>query len=302
MCKFPTDRSRTASVVLVLATTAVGAWALQTAAPGSSPGASPTAQNQGPPDSKTPEAKANDELLARTARLYYSTRDAGLDGFDCDVHPDWRTLFSSANGGAAIAEDDARLGTLKPVRITVHAHMVGGSTMDWVQAPAPDKPLDADTANMLDQMHRATEQTLQGFLQFWTPFVDGSVVPASSEGLKITRTATDWTIHGEQNGTEVTEIFSNEMVLQHFNVVTSGVSIKFAPSYQPTEKGLLVSRFDAHIEAVGQASAPAQEMHVEVLYATVDGVPIPSKLNIEVVGTGVFNLAMDGCHTLRAAK
>ena len=80
------------------------------------------------------------------------------------------------------------------------------------------------------------------------------------------------------------------------------MSIKFAPSYQSTEKGLLVNRFEAHIEPIGQASVPAQEMHVEVAYATVDGLPIPSNLNMDVAGTGVFNLSMDGCRTLRAAK
>jgi hypothetical protein len=39
-----------------------------------------------------------------------------------------------------------------------------------------------------------------------------------------------------------------------------------------------------------------------VIYADIDGVPIPSKLNVDVVGTGTFNMAMDGCRTLLAAK
>jgi hypothetical protein len=128
------------------------------------------------------------------------------------------------------------------------------------------------------------------------------VVPASSEGLKVTHSAGDFTIQGEQNGAQVTEIFSKEMILQQFNIVTGGVSIRFAPSYQPAEKGLLVNHFDAHIEPVGQASVPAQVMHVQVVYATVDGLPIPSNLNMEVVGTGTFSMAMDGCHTVRASK
>ena len=194
------------------------------------------------------------------------------------------------------------LPTLKSVKITMHARLGGGSSVDWVQTADPAKPLDADAASLLEQMHRATEQTVQGFLQFWTPFVDGSVMPANSAGMKVTHSATDTTMHIEQNGAKVTEIFSNELVLQHFDVVTSGVSIKFAPSYQSTEKGLLVNRFDAHIEPVGQATVPAQEMHVQVTYATVDGLPIPSNLNMEVVGTGVFNFSMDGCRTHLAAK
>jgi hypothetical protein len=246
--------------------------------------------------------KADDDLLAKAARLYYSTRTAGLNGFDCDVHPDWRTLFSTADNGATIADNDLRLVTMAPVRIAVHVRMGGESTIDWNPPANPDKPSDPDAATMLDRMHEATEQTLRGFLQFWTPFVDGSVVPETAAGLKITRSGADWTVHGEQNGTEVTEIFSNEMILQHFNVLTGGMSIKFDPAYQRTEKGLLVNRFDAHIQPAGDASGPAQVMHVQVIYSPIDGVPIPSQLIVEVVGTGTFNMALDGCHTLRASK
>jgi hypothetical protein len=290
-------RSRRAFAVALLALVGAGAgWAQQ--APGISPSAGTEASTQG----SDADSKANDALLAKTANMYYSTRTAGLDGFDCDVHPDWRTLFSSANNGAALADDDERLTTLKPVKIELHARMAGGSTMEWNRPSSSDKPLDADSTAMLDQLHQATEQTLQGFLQFWTPFVDGSAVPVSSEGMTITRTADNWTLHSEQNGTEVTEIFSNENVLQHFNVLTGGMSIKFEPVYQSTEKGLLVNRFGAHIESAAPSSTPAQVMRVDVIYVTIDGVAIPSKLNLEVVGMGTFIMALDGCRTTMAGK
>jgi hypothetical protein len=291
-----------ASLFLVFATAAAWAQPSGSAVPQSATAAPQASTAQ--PDQPTPRAdsKADDELLAKTSRLYYSTRTAGLDGFDCQVHPDWHALFSSASQGAVIAEDDARILLLKPVKVTVHARMNGQSTLEWVRAPEPEKPLDSDSSILLDRMHEATEHAMQGFLQFWIPFVDGSFVPASSEGLKVTRSASDFTIQGEQNGTQVTEIFSNEMILQHFNVVTEGVSIRFVPSYQSTEKGLLVNHFDAHIQPIGQASEAAQVMHVQVLYATIVGLFIPSNLNMEVVGTGTFNMAMDGCHTIQASK
>jgi len=291
------SRSRRVFGVVLLALAASATRAQQ----GPPPAPSAAAQ-AGAPNQPADDTKGLDDLLAKTAKMYYSTRTAGLQAFDCDVHPDWRTLFSTANKEAGVDANDPNLVTLQSVKIAVHARMAGGSTMDWKPPVNPDKPFSADTTAMLDQLHQATEQTLQGFLKFWTPFVDGSVVPQSRGGLKFTRTASDWTVHGEQNGTEVTEIFSRDSVLQHFNVVTAGMSIKFAPSYQPTEQGLLVNRFDAHIQPVGQPSAPAQDMHVEVSYATIDCLPIPSKLNVEVKGTGTFNMAMDGCTTTRAAK
>jgi len=56
-----------------------------------------------------------------------------------------------------------------------------------------------------------------------------------------------------------------------------------------------VSRFVARIRKTGASTEKAQEMHVEIYYQQVDGFPLPSRLNVEVVGTGVFNFQMDGC-------
>jgi hypothetical protein len=288
-------QNRWVLAVICLSFAAGAAWGQQPASGEPEKASPPASQSQ-------PDRKADNELLAKAAKLYFSTKTAGLDGFDCEVHPDWPTIFASANKGVPVAADDAHMLALKPVRIAVHARMNGGSTIDWVLPPNPDKPLDADSSAMMDQMHQGMDQIVQGFLQFWTPFVDGSVIPGSSEGMTVTHSPTEFTLHGDQNGTEVTEIFSNDLILQHFDVVTGGASIKFSPVYQPTEKGLLVNRFDAMIQAAGQSSGPTQEMRVQVDYATIEGLPIPSRLNIEVVGTGVFNLALDGCQTIRASK
>lgn len=190
------------------------------------PSSAASATHQAPtaPEQASGYTRANDEWLAQAFKLYYSTKQVGLDGVDCDVHPDRITLFTSSNQGARIADDDPHIATLKELRTALHAHLRGSSTMEGNRPLSPDKPLDAETTTMLEQLHQATEQNLQGFLQFWTPFVDRSAVPASGDGLKTTRSANDMTLHGEQNGSEVTEIFSNEMILEHFDVVTNGMS------------------------------------------------------------------------------
>jgi hypothetical protein len=295
-------RNRCASVVVFMVFASFASGAQQpstpkTPAPSPQGGAQTSPANQ---DRPTPDSKANDELLARASKLYFSTASVGLDGFDCAVQPDWHALFVSANKGTAIAEDDSRIVLLKTVKITLHARLKGGSTLDWV--PDTGKPVDQDSTSLLDQMHKATEQTLQGFLQFWIPFVDGSVVPQNSQGLQMTHTADGFTLHSNSNGTEVTEVMSNDLILQQFNVVMGGNSIKFSPSYQSTEKGLLVNRFVSYIQMVGPPPGPVQEMHVEIYYQPIDGVPITAKLNMEVIGTGIFNFALDGCQVSKASK
>lgn len=237
----------------------------------------------------------DDALLARAAKLYYSTKTAGLTGFDCTIHPDWLSLIQSAENDSSVSDHSENVMLLKGVAVTLHARMNGASTLDWVQPLNASKPLDQASAEMLDRMHKAAEQTLMGFMQFWTPFVDGSVVPPNAGGMEITHSSSGITLHVKQPDTEVTEVFSNELILQKFKVVTDGKTIDLAPSYDSTDAGLLVSRFAARIGPENATAAQAQEMHVEIYYQTIGDFPIPSRLNMEVVGTGIFNFKLDGC-------
>ena len=261
--------------------------------------ASTPARPQAPAASAGQPAQPNPEIewLAKMSKVYYSSARAGLTGFDCAVHPDWHKLMVSANKGAAVPEDSPQIALLKTVKVEIHAHMKGGSTIDWKPETAPDKPLDDSSSALLDGMHQSVQQTLEGFLQFWTPFMEAAVVPDSVEGLDITHTATGHTIHAKQSGTELTEIFSSDLVLQQFNVNMNGTSIKFTPTYKPTPQGLLVTAFDAHILPAGAPPEQAQEMKVGIDYQDVGGLTVPGHLNMDVAGTGTFDYGFDGCTT-----
>jgi hypothetical protein len=255
---------------------------------------------QSPPASSATQAKPstgpdpNAALLAKASQLYYSSAKAGLKAFDCAVHPDWRTAILSATPGAAVAEGDPRVLMLKTVGITLHGRIMGASSLDWNQ-PSPAKPLDQDSLDLLDHMHGATERTLTGFMQFWSPFIDGSVIPASSDGLEITHSEKGYTIHADQGGTSLTEILDNDMVMQQFNVIAGDAKIDFSPRYKSTDQGLLVNGFLAHIQGASDSSEKAQQMRVAIDYQTVSGFPIPARIGMEMVGAETLNFTLDGC-------
>ncbi len=237
----------------------------------------------------------DDALLARAAKLYYSTKSAALTGFDCTVHPDWLKLIQSSESRSTVTEGSEGALLLKRVAIRLHARMNGRSTLDWVPPSNTGKPLDPASAETLDQMHKAIEETLMGFLQFWTPFVDGSTVPPNATGIDIRHSPSGLTLLLKQPDALVMEVFSNELILQRFRVVTGGKMIDLTPSYDSTDNGLLVSRFVAHIGPAKISATDVQEMDVEIYYQTLGDFPIPSRLNVEVVGTGTFDFKLDGC-------
>jgi hypothetical protein len=246
---------------------------------------------------QAPAAKADPDaaFLSKASSLYYSTTKQGLTGFDCAVHPDWANIFKTVSKGATTADAEEPVALLNSVKITIHARLTGaGSGIDWT--PDATVPLpDQQSTELLDHMHQATAQTLQGFLQFWTPFVNGSVIPDSSAGIEITKTPTGHTIHAMDGATSLTEVLDADNVLKQFNVEMGGAKISFEPSYKPTPKGLLVSAFAATILPPGATPDKAQKMNVGVEYQTVKGFLVPQTLSMDVVGTGTFSFTFDGC-------
>jgi hypothetical protein len=237
------------------------------------------------------------EWLAKTSKLYFSSAKAGLAGFNCEIHPDWHALFVSANKGAEAPKSDVYLAQLKKVRVRMHARMQGGSTIEWLADSSDGNPPSSETNAVIDNMHQTVQQILEGFLQFWSPFMEVTVVPPKAEGLEITHSATSHTIHAKQGTTELTEIFNSNLVLEHFNVTLAGTSIKLAPTFVPTPQGLLVKTFATEIVPAGTAPEQTQKMQVRVDYQTVNNQTIPGQLNMEIVGTGNFSFAFDGCST-----
>lgn len=235
-----------------------------------------------------PASSADTDWLNHVRTLYSSTARDGLKGFDCELHPDWHTLIASANNGTVDADGQHKVDALNTVRMTLHAHMSGSATVDW---SAGDPP--ADLADMMKSIEDGTRQTLDGFVQFWAPFADASVVPANPEGITFTATADGGRVlHGADNGTEVTETFDVDGVLRQYDVKMTGTTVLFTPAYASTPKGLQVTNFVAHIKPDNGAE---QELHVRVVYGEVNGFTIPSELYMTVVGTGTFNFTMSGC-------
>jgi len=124
-----------------------------------------------------------------------------------------------------------------------------------------------------------------------------SVVPQKTDGLEISHSPTAHTVHAKQGATELTEIFNNDLVLEHFNVALGGTSIKLSPTFEPTPQGLRVKAFAAEILPAGATPAQTQKMLARVDYQTVNDQAIPAQLNLDIEGSGNFNFTFDGCST-----
>jgi hypothetical protein len=286
------DFAMPSRAISAIAGIALAAFLLPAAAPAqTAPAADPAAQ------ASAASADANAAFLSKASALYYNTTKQGLTGFDCAIHPDWANIFKTVQKakGTAPEDDDKPVALLNSVKITIHARMAGpGSGVDW-NPPDPTTPPDQSTTDLLNTMHQGMAQMLQGFLQFWTPFVNGSVIPDSTAGLDVTKTETGHTIHAVDGTTSLTEVLDSDNVLKEFNVDMGGTKVSFDPTYKPTPNGLLVSNFSSLVQPAGGTPAQDQKMKVGVEYQTLKGFLIPQTLTMDVAGTGTFVFTFDSC-------
>lgn len=240
-------------------------------------------------------ASLNDTLLAKATNLYASATKSGLRGFDCQVHPDWNKMMSSARKGEAIAADDPKLALLGGVNITLRARLKGDSTLEWQAPEHPEKPPDSAAASMLDRTHRGMEQTLTGVIKLWVPLVDGSVAEAlGEEGADLSQTANGYRLLSKGKYASVTEEFDSNLLLKHFINTSSGTTVDIAPVFEPTQQGLLLKSFVAHVQ-VGAAAAIPQEIRVGIDYQTVSGMQIPARFDIDLPSVVNMDFALDRC-------
>lgn len=231
---------------------------------------------------------ANDAWLTHVRSLYTSTERDGLNGFTCAAQIDWRTMMASANKGTVDAAGERKIAALSGAHAQLEAHLDGSSNVD-IDVPTPP----ADLADSVQTIVGGTKQSIGGFVQFWSPFANESVIPENSAGVDVSTTAGGGHIlHVSDSGTSVTETFDANDVLREYDVQMTGTTALVTPTFTPSAKGLQVTAFLAHYQAQGNAG---QDIQVKIGYSDVNGFSIPSDVNMSVVGTATINFTLSGC-------
>jgi hypothetical protein len=267
---------------------------------------------QAPPPTPSPSAGSlqsataaglKDTLLAKATSLYDSTAKSGLRSFDCQVHPDWKKMMSSARKGAPVADDDPKLILVGTVKIALHASINGSSAIEWQTPAHPEKPLDAHATDILNQVHQGLENTLLATLKLWIPLVNGSV--AASFGVddaSLSQTEDGYTLRSRDKGRSVTEDFDRDLVLKHLIAVDSGTTADIEPAYHSTPHGLLIKSFIAHVQPPGASPESAQVMNVALEYQSVGAFLIPARFAVDMPNLVEMDFAFDGCTVNSAPK
>jgi hypothetical protein len=261
-----------------------------------------------------PAAQANPATretawLAQARQLYYSMAKNGVTGFDCAIHPDWRTLLASTQPETALAE--TKPADVEPLlataKITLYARLKGSSTVEWEPGDAPAGAGNQKTADAVEELHQLVESGLQGFLQFWTPLISGEAVPEGNEpGLKLASTESGHTARIADGDTDVMEQYSRGLVLERYEARVEGTPVTVVPQFAKTKYGLVLSELSVRIQQGGKNRDSTFQAKIE--YREQAGAMLPSQVEMELRGTVdedmeakrnvSFHFTLDGCKTV----
>ena len=120
----------------LLSTGTLATACAQTAPAAPAPPADPRAAS---PQPATPDPNA--DFLAKASQLYYSSAKAGLRGFDCRIHPDWRTTILSEQTHQTVTAASPEVLLLKSVTIMLHGRLTSPShTRSQCRFPGQSQP------------------------------------------------------------------------------------------------------------------------------------------------------------------
>lgn len=268
------------------------------------------ARAQQPPTTPQASASLNDALMARATALYDSALKSGLRSFTCQVHPDWQRIIASSRNGALQDSDAAKVVLLTAVKITLHAHLQGSSTIDW-QPPDSAVPRTQELVDTLDRAHLSVGSTLDGVLKLWTPLIDGSVAESlSDDTMDVQQTASGYLVRSKDNAAKpndkqkapaasqthsVMEDFDQNLLLTHYTLVDAGSTASLKPAFASTPQGLLVSSFDAFLQPAGAPATDARQMHIAFTYQSVSGVQVPGSISLTLPGVVEMDFMLNNC-------
>jgi hypothetical protein len=224
-------------------------------------------------------------LLAAKAR-YYNLQSIGVKGFGCDVDVDWNSLFASA-AGKEPAADDPMMKYLQAARLSFTNDLRGKGKVEWALKGVPPEGKE----KAADELRSSLKQTLEGFLQAWTPFLNGDVIPQSPKTLKATPTG--YVIDDGKENDVSEEVLDKDMTVKHLTAKTEALVVEMDSTFTSSPSGLLLTQMDATYQQ--PPTNPPTPLVMKTTFEPVDNFQLPATLTVIIPNVVTFKMRFTGC-------
>ena len=236
---------------------------------------------------------AKTQVLLSAKQQYYNLRAAGVKSFACTAETDWVSLFQTV-AGVTLADDNATLTYLRSGRLRFRADLAGTRDVSWQMTGAPPEGM----GEKLDGLREAVKKIIDGFVEAWTPGLNGGLFDSGNTLLK---TADGYTLRGMSGvapaqQTDEVLLDKDQHVLEVRNKSTQ-LDSEMKLTYTASADGLLLT--DIRGDTRSPASAPPTKISMTTTYAEIGKVHLPATLAVTVPNVATFNFRFTDCRVMQ---
>lgn len=219
-------------------------------------------------------AHQKQEILKKARAACYNLRQEGLVSFQAGMEPDWDTILASARKENPDGIDRAvkLLGDIH-FRMTLAADDSVKLTHDSVEAP------NDQAAKGLAQVYEGMEQMTQGFFQTWSLFLLSYPFPDPGEPCQLLASGGLYQLTYKEGTSDVVTTFGKDFRITNMKVTTPTFVSQIQPQFEKTPRGYLLVGYQADYQS-GNA-AETTKLQVGIQYKDVDGLKLPSQLDLQ---------------------
>jgi hypothetical protein len=241
---------------------------------------------QGPAAPSVVPASEQLALLVPARLQYYNLQAHGVKSYACDVDFDWGAFFKAVSGKTPNPADPTQV-----YLNSSHLHFVSDLDGPYQLAWGKGNGMPDGKESAIQAMHDTMQQMIVGFLQAWTPSLNGNLYPVEVQSMK--RTATGYELRQVTPQRTMIEQVNSSMLLESIDEQANGTENKMDVTFSGSPGARLLTSVGGDYRQSPGGSAISILM--KTAFQTVDGVQIPASLTASVPGIAAFDFNFKGC-------
>jgi hypothetical protein len=229
------------------------------------------------------------EIVSQARQSYYNLTNAGLNGFRCQVQPDFDATFKALKASPIVQDQ-----VLPILRKTHFELLVGPNGASTVSHQSELPPPNEDVAGRVRNATAGVEQILTGFMETWSQFmINSTPLPDANGDYQLENLGNKYRITAKQGSADAVILMDLDYEITELKATTSELSGTIWPKFIRIKNQLILASY-----VYSAQSGDPQELSVEIEYGDIEGLKLPAKVTATMKlpsGAVDFLLTFAGC-------
>jgi hypothetical protein len=213
------------------------------------------------------------EIIRKARQSYYSLKAAGLIEFQCQVLPDWDSIYKDVPPDAS--GQDQLLPILKKVRFQVVFTPGGAPLVSHSDVTPPNEQV----ATQLQKTITNLQQVITGFLNEWSLFAVAPPLPEIDGDYQLQDSGGLYHLAYKHGSGDVSTTMNRDFAIEELNFSSAKTNGSMLPILTKEKGGFVLTGYNATYLGADNSSL---QMSVTIENQDVEGFELPAKVTAAV--------------------